>query len=192
MSDTGTPLHNYSTEPSLNTNYTEAHLPNNSREASLTSYYTGVPLHNYSSEAPQHPYCPGVPLHTYSTETPQHPYSTRQASKRRVLVKSVIVPVESDSQTMGGLLSKGHGMFCRVIKQIKTDGNGNLSRTAPAPQHPPHSSPLPLRVEMALEQPQEENKVQLEHAWNPADRSLNIFVKNNDPYTFHRYSVILL
>ena len=174
MSDTGTPLHNYSTQASLNTNYTEAHLPNNSREASLTTYYTGVPLH------------------TYSTETPQHPYSTRQASKRRVLVKSVIVPVESDSQTMGGLLSKGHGMFCRVIKQIKTDGNGNLSRTAPAPQHPPHSSPLPLRVEMALEQPQEENKVQLEHAWNPADRSLNIFVKNNDPYTFHRYSVILL
>lgn len=31
--------------------------------------------------------------------------------------------------------------------------------------------------------------VQRIHAWNPDDRSLNIFVKDDDPFTFHRHPV---
>ena len=30
---------------------------------------------------------------------------------------------------------------------------------------------------------------QVRHAWNPDDRSLNIFVKDNDPLSFHRHPV---
>ena len=29
----------------------------------------------------------------------------------------------------------------------------------------------------------------MRHAWNPDDRSLNIFVKDNDPLSFHRHPV---
>ena len=32
-------------------------------------------------------------------------------------------------------------------------------------------------------------EVELKHAWNPDDRSLNIFVKEDDPLTFHRHPV---
>jgi SPRY domain-containing SOCS box protein 1/4 len=42
---------------------------------------------------------------------------------------------------------------------------------------------------MALDQPPEEKDEQVQHAWNPDDRSLNIFVKENDPFTFHRHPV---
>lgn len=31
--------------------------------------------------------------------------------------------------------------------------------------------------------------VQVQHAWNPEDRSLNIFVKEADPMTLHRHPV---
>ena len=68
---------------------------------------------------------------------------------------------------------------------MKTDGNGNVERVPP-----PHTSEptgkLPVRLEMALDHPSEEKVEQVSHAWNPDDRSLNIFVKENDPFTFHR------
>ena len=35
----------------------------------------------------------------------------------------------------------------------------------------------------------ERREVELKHAWNPDDRSLNIFVKEDDPLTFHRHPV---
>ena len=90
---------------------------------------------------------------------------------------------------MGSFISRGHEVLVQVVKQMKTDGNGNVERSSSASaQHiPPDSScRLPVRLELALDHPQEEKAEQLKHAWNPADRSLNIFVKENDPFTFHR------
>lgn len=139
--------------------------------------------------------------HSNPPSPPPHAYYTRQVHRRRcdqdrvtkrrpsrVEVRSIFLQSDTRAQSMGGFLSKGHGMFCRVIKQMKTDGNGNFERVPP-PTPPTHSYKLPLRVEMALDQPEEEKEVQAEHAWNPADRSLNIFVKSNDPFTFHRHPV---
>ena len=68
---------------------------------------------------------------------------------------------------------------------MKTDGNGNVE-CVPAASSSEPSEKVPVRVEMALDQPQEEKEEQVRHAWNPDDRSLNIFVKDNDPFTFHR------
>ena len=79
---------------------------------------------------------------------------------------------------MGGSVSRG-------MKQMKTDGNGNI-QCVPRPQQPEPVARLPVRLEMALDHPPEEKEEQSLHAWNPDDRSLNIFVKENDPFTFHR------
>jgi SPRY domain-containing SOCS box protein 1/4 len=45
------------------------------------------------------------------------------------------------------------------------------------------------RLEYLLDMPHAPYNVQVQHAWNPDDRSLNIFVKELDPFTLHRHPV---
>jgi len=45
------------------------------------------------------------------------------------------------------------------------------------------------RLEMLLDMPQAHRETQIKHAWNSEDRSLNIFVKDDDKLTFHRHPV---
>lgn len=47
----------------------------------------------------------------------------------------------------------------------------------------------PTRLDVLLDTPRVAEDVQLEHSWNPDDRSLNIFVKDDDKLTFHRHPV---
>jgi SPRY domain-containing SOCS box protein 1/4 len=47
----------------------------------------------------------------------------------------------------------------------------------------------PSRLDMLLDMPYAPKEVQHEHAWNADDRSLNIFVKEDDKLTFHRHPV---
>jgi len=47
----------------------------------------------------------------------------------------------------------------------------------------------PARLDLLLDLPPAPREVQVKHAWNPNDRSLNIFVKEEDPMTFHRHPV---
>lgn len=47
----------------------------------------------------------------------------------------------------------------------------------------------PLRLDVILEQPPVSSDIAEKHAWNPADRSLNIYVKPDDPFTLHRHPV---
>lgn len=47
----------------------------------------------------------------------------------------------------------------------------------------------PTRLDMLLDMPSASREVQLKHAWNNEDRSLNIFVKEDDKVTFHRHPV---
>jgi len=86
--------------------------------------------------------------------------------------------------TMGSSLS-------RTVKAVtvRSDGNGNLTSCPPAPLPSPASLPPPVRVELLCDQPTETREEQLKHAWNPRDRSLNIFVKEDCPLTFHRHPV---
>jgi len=48
---------------------------------------------------------------------------------------------------------------------------------------------FPARLEMLLDQPRADRATQVKHSWNTEDRSLNIYVKNEDPLTFHRHPV---
>ncbi|KAG9333178.1 hypothetical protein JZ751_013385 [Albula glossodonta] len=47
----------------------------------------------------------------------------------------------------------------------------------------------PARLDLLLDMPAAALEQQLRHAWNSEDRSLNIFVKEDDKLTFHRHPV---
>ncbi|KAG9343151.1 hypothetical protein JZ751_014124 [Albula glossodonta] len=47
----------------------------------------------------------------------------------------------------------------------------------------------PARLDLLLDMPPAGTDVQLRHSWNPDDRSLNVFVKDDDQLTFHRHPV---
>lgn len=47
----------------------------------------------------------------------------------------------------------------------------------------------PARLDVLLDQPPVAGELMAKHGWNPDDRSLNIFVKDEDPLTFHRHPV---
>ena len=47
----------------------------------------------------------------------------------------------------------------------------------------------PSRLDMLLDMPPAPKEVQIAHSWNTEDRSLNIFVKEDDAMTFHRHPV---
>jgi hypothetical protein len=48
---------------------------------------------------------------------------------------------------------------------------------------------MPPRLEYLLDMPPADYETQVLHSWNPDDRSLNIFVKESDPFTLHRHPV---
>lgn len=50
-------------------------------------------------------------------------------------------------------------------------------------------SARPARLDLLLDMPPASQEVQVKHAWSQEDRSLNIFVKEDDPCTFHRHPV---
>ncbi len=46
---------------------------------------------------------------------------------------------------------------------------------------------FPARLDILLDRPPASREKQIEYGWNHDDRSMNIFVKHNDPCTFHRH-----
>ena len=52
-----------------------------------------------------------------------------------------------------------------------------------------HCIHKPGRLDVLLDMPQPTLELQKNHGWNPDDRSLNIFVKEDDHTTFHRHPV---
>jgi SPRY domain-containing SOCS box protein 1/4 len=47
----------------------------------------------------------------------------------------------------------------------------------------------PARLDVLLDMPPVSREVQIKHSWNADDRSLNVFVKEDDKVTFHRHPV---
>jgi len=86
---------------------------------------------------------------------------------------------------MGGVVGR------QGNKADRSDGNGNIEDEVNQEKIQGHSIVLrvPVRVQMALDQPLATPVQQLAHSWNPSDRSLNIFVKEEDRLTFHRHPV---
>lgn len=75
------------------------------------------------------------------------------------------------------------------MKHVKSDGNGNIEREDKPAKAVPFSLPVPAEIELLMDRPGLPRSAQLQHAWNPNDRSLNIFVKEDDEFTFHRHPV---
>ena len=105
-------------------------------------------------------------------------YRTRQNTRRQPYRQS------RHTTSMGAAIARG-------MKQIKSDGNGNFEQcsSSQVTSCAIVSHQLPVRVEMALDAPPVDKTEQIKHAWNPDDRSLNIFVKENDLLSFHRHPV---
>lgn len=63
------------------------------------------------------------------------------------------------------------------------------SNSKQQPKLPQPDYQKPFRLDAILEQPAVSKEVAEKHTWNPADRSLNIYVKPEDPFTLHRHPV---
>ena len=83
---------------------------------------------------------------------------------------------------MGGNVSRG-------IRHSHRDGaTGSRSQAVKAGAGGGENK-MGSRLEMLLDMPQAHRDTQIKHAWNSEDRSLNIFVKDDDKLTFHRHPV---
>jgi SPRY domain-containing SOCS box protein 1/4 len=81
--------------------------------------------------------------------------------------------------SMGQKVSVGGG---------KVVGRETTART-PGPRELAEELTPPARLDMLLDMPPAPKENQLKYAWNSEDRSLNIFVKEDDKLTFHRHPV---
>nr|CAD7256725.1 unnamed protein product [Timema shepardi] len=74
-------------------------------------------------------------------------------------------------------------------------GVKSVNRESPQPYKPVIPRELaqdfarPARLDILLDMPPASRDCQVKHAWNSEDRSLNIFVKDDDKLTFHRHPV---
>ena len=137
-----------------------------------------------------------------STSTSTSHSSARAAQKarldRRPFMKSRDAPYDTrgdperarrrDQRTLG----RNRGTAVTSNRGVQ---NSNKEPTHPVPktlQAPPSPGPkpqLPPRLEMLLDMPRASQETQVAHSWNTEDRSLNIYVKPEDPLTFHRHPV---
>lgn len=86
------------------------------------------------------------------------------------------------SGSMGGNVSRG-------IRHSNRDGAGARTGQTAKPGLGAGDNKMPPRLEMLLDMPAVPKETQVKHAWNSEDRSLNIFVKDDDKLTFHRHPV---
>ena len=84
---------------------------------------------------------------------------------------------------MGGTVSRG------LRHANREGGSGSSGRTQAAKGLAVADLKMPPRLEMLLDMPPACRDTQIKHAWNAEDRSLNIFVKEDDKLTFHRHPV---
>ena len=150
-------------------------------DPSHVHWYQGQPLYAYSYRPHAHPTQPPPPppprplLVTTLQPKPlprgrQRPYTRRQSLRRGR---------GQASAGMGALASRG-------MKHVKSDGNGNIEREDKPAKAVPCFLPVPAELQLVMDRPVASRAIQLRHAWNPNDRSLNIFVKEDDEFTFHR------
>lgn len=87
--------------------------------------------------------------------------------------------------------SRGMNMGQKISGSVKTVNRNDT----PTPFKPIIPRELaadfakPARIDILLDMPPANKEMQLKHSWNSEDRSLNIFVKEEDKLTFHRHPV---
>jgi len=88
----------------------------------------------------------------------------------------------NSSSIMGGNVSS-------KLSSLKHSHRDGANRHGTSSKDLTYSHRIPPRLEMLMDMPPVSKDVQLKHAWNPDDRSYNIFVKEDDKLTFHRHPV---
>lgn len=110
--------------------------------------------------------------------------STRDFDRLRLSYKVTIL---DRRQTRS---SRGMSMGQKISGSVKS-----VSRESPTPFKPIIPRELaadferPARLDILLDMPPAARDTQIKHSWNAEDRSLNIFVKEEDKLTFHRHPV---
>ncbi|CAB3362379.1 protein gustavus isoform X1 [Cloeon dipterum] len=113
---------------------------------------------------------------------------------RRHNYKSSVLPAKSSAHLEHRSRTRASRPGMNMGQKI-SGGAKNVSRESPQPYKPVIPRELaqdfarPARLDMLLDMPPVSRECQLKHAWNSEDRSLNIFVKEDDKLTFHRHPV---
>lgn len=96
----------------------------------------------------------------------------------------------TEGQNGGSSLTGSSGNLLRGLRGPSSANNNNNNSSA-SPCLGKDSADLirPARLDQLLDMPAAERSVAERHSWSPDDRSLNIFVKEEDPLTLHRHPV---
>nr|CAD7393022.1 unnamed protein product [Timema cristinae] len=111
---------------------------------------------------------------------------------RRHNYKAAVLPNKSASYLHHRRTRSARGMN---MGQKISGGVKSVNRESPQPYKPVIPRELaqdfarPARLDILLDMPPASRDCQVKHAWNSEDRSLNIFVKDDDKLTFHRHPV---
>ena len=84
---------------------------------------------------------------------------------------------------------KVSGGIKTIAREPSYSNNNNKKSVSRIPNIYDYDFQKPSRLDMLLDMPMADREVQIEHSWNENDRSLNIFVKEDDSLTFHRHPV---
>ncbi|XP_030758589.1 protein gustavus isoform X2 [Sitophilus oryzae] len=121
--------------------------------------------------------------------------AVRGAADVRRAYKASVVPgcgAAAKAGARGRRVARGMSMGQKVSGGVKA-GNGRDAAAAPykpvIPRELAQDFARPPRLDMLLDMPPALRETQLKYSWNQDDRSLNIFVKEDDKLTFHRHPV---
>lgn len=119
--------------------------------------------------------------------TPPPPYSTRSSA-----AAAAAAAHHHNRHTSRGPRRNRMSMGQKVTGGMKSVGRGEGGSLQPRLTRELAMSPdytRPKRLDLLLDMPPVPREASLKHAWNADDRSLNIFVKEDDKMTFHRHPV---
>ncbi|XP_043276171.1 uncharacterized protein gus isoform X2 [Venturia canescens] len=89
----------------------------------------------------------------------------------------------------GGLKSLTRESGAGTGGGVGVGGGGAVAYKPVVPRALAQDFSRPARLDVLLDMPPASRETQVHHGWNAEDRSLNIFVKEDDKLTFHRHPV---
>ncbi|XP_011059145.1 PREDICTED: SPRY domain-containing SOCS box protein 4 isoform X4 [Acromyrmex echinatior] len=96
----------------------------------------------------------------------------------------------TDMMTRGGVKSMSRESGAGAGGGVGVGGGNNTTYTRSViPRELAQDFARPPRLDVLLDMPPASRETQVHHSWNADDRSLNIFVKEDDKLTFHRHPV---
>ncbi|KAI4488259.1 hypothetical protein M0804_005107 [Polistes exclamans] len=90
---------------------------------------------------------------------------------------------------LGGVKSVTRESGAGTGNGIGVGGGGAVAYKPVVPRELAQDLSRPARLDVLLDMPPASREIQVNHSWNADDRSLNIFVKDDDKLTFHRHPV---